>query len=286
VTRGARGRRRALAPTWVVAVLAVAGCARADRASDPLLVFAAADLRDALGDVARAYRAAGGDSAVLVFGSTGDLATQLANGAPADVFFAASASAVDGLAARRRVVDGTRADYALGRLALVARCPAPGRIAAAPAGGGSGRDTTRCPTLTLADLGGPQVRTVAVANPAHAPYGVAAREALERSGLWTRVRPKLVLGANISQAEQFVASGNADAGLVALSLVLRAPGRPYTLVDSALHEPLRQTAVVIAGTARAAGAERFLRYVTGPAGQRVMRRYGFTLPAAVDAGAR
>ena len=250
-------------------------------------MFAAADLRDALADVARAYRAAGGDSAVLVFGSTGDLATQLANGAPADVFFAANASAVDGLAARRRVVDGTRAVYALGRLALVARCPVPGRLGAAtPAGAGSGRGTTRCPTLTLADLGGPLVRTVAVANPAHAPYGVAAREALERAGLWTRVRPKLVLGANISQAEQFVASGNADAGLVALSLVLRAPGRPYTLVDSALHEPLRQTAVVIAGTARAAGAERFLRYVTGPAGQRVMRRYGFTLPAAVNAGAR
>ena len=249
-------------------------------------MFAAADLRDALADVARAYRAAGGDSAVLVFGSTGDLATQLANGAPADVFFAASASAVDALAARHRVVGGRRVVYALGRLALVARCPVPGRIAATRAGGGAGRDTTRCPTLTLADLGGPQVRTVAVANPAHAPYGIAARQALERSGLWARVGPKLVLGANISQAEQFVATGNADAGLIALSLVLRVPGRPYTVVDSTLHEPLRQTAVVIAGSPRAAGAERFVRYVTGPAGQRVMRRYGFTLPAAVDAGAR
>jgi molybdate transport system substrate-binding protein len=264
----------------------VAACARAARPSDPLLVFAAADLRDALADVARAYRAAGGDSAVLVFGSTGDLATQLANGAPADVFFAANASAVDGLAARHRVVDGTRAVYALGRLALVARCRAPRRLAPTPAGGGSEGDTTRCPTLTLADLAGPQVRTVAVANPAHAPYGVAARQALERSGLWPRVRPKLVLGANVSQAEQFVATGNADAGLIALSLAIRAPGRAYTLVDSALHEPLRQTAVVIAGSARPAGAERFLRYVTGAAGQQVMRRHGFTLPAATVAGAR
>lgn len=281
MTHGAGTGWRVLAAACLVTL---GGCARAERPAGPLLVFAAADLRDALAEVARDHRAAGGDSAVLVFGSTGDLATQIANGAPADLFFAASAPPVDSLAARGLVVDGTRAVYALGRLALVARCAAPARGAAGvpvPTRGASG-----CPTLTLADLGGPGVRTVAVADPAHAPYGLAARQALERSGLWERVRPKLVLGANISQAEQFVATGNADAGLIALSLVLRVPGRPHALVDPALHDPLRQTAAVIAGSARPAAAARFLQYVLGPAGQRAMRRYGFTLPPAAAAGAR
>ena len=254
-------RRRA---TLACAALLTA-CGR-PKPAEPLLVFAASDLRYALADVAARYRASGGDSAVLVFGSTGDLATQIANGAPADVFFAANAEAVDDLARRRLLVDGTRAVYAIGKLALVARCSDP--VPNAP----------RCPTLALADLATPAVKVVAIADPAHAPYGKAARQALERAGLLERVRPKLVLGANITQAYQFVETGNADAGLVAVSLALRTPGRAYALVDSTLYDPLRQTVAVPSSSAHQAAAVRFLRYVRGADGQSAMRRYGFAPP--------
>ena len=254
--------RRAAA--WCLTVLGAA-CARADRPARPgapLLVYAASDLRYALADAARHYRAAGGDSVVLVFGSTGNLTTQIENGAPADLFFAANAEAIDTLAAHHLVVDGTRAVYAVGRLALVARCAVP----------------DPCPTPALADLAAPAVKVVSIADPSHAPYGRAARQALERAGLWPRVQPKLVLGANITQAYEFVQTGNADAGLVALSLVLHTPGRSYTLVDSALYDPLRQTVAVPTTSPRAAAAVRFLRWVRSGAGQATMRGYGFEGP--------
>lgn len=250
----------------LVALGLTTACARGDAAREaPLVVFAASDLRDALGELARDHRAAGGDSVVLVFGSTGDLAAQVAGGAPADLFFAANAQAIDALAAEGIVVDSTRAVYAIGRLAIVAPCAAGG--AAAP-----------CDVPALADLARPTVRTVAIADPSHAPYGMAARQALERAGLWDAVRPKLVLGGNVSQAEQFVATGNADAGIVALSLVLRTPGRPHVVVDASLHDPLRQTVAVVAASRRQDAARRFLARLRDAGGQAIMRRYGFTLP--------
>jgi len=266
--------RRAAAVCVLAVMACAAACARSDQppAAGPVLVFAASDLRHALADVARRYRAAGGDSVTLVFGSTGDLTTQIANGAPADLFFAANAAAIDTLAAHRLVVDDTRAVYAVGRLALVARC------AAESADADSVPDASRCPTPTLADLAAPAVHVVAIADPAHAPYGRAAQQALERAGLWARVQPKLVLGANITQAYQFVETGNADVGLVALSHVLATPGRPYTLVDSTLHDPLRQTVAALTTGPHRTAAVRFLRYVEGDAGQAIMRGYGLARP--------
>jgi molybdate transport system substrate-binding protein len=244
-----------------LALLFLAACGRAPEpapASDPLIVFAASDLRDALTEIAAAHRAAGGDSATLVFGSTGELATQIANGAPADLFFAANAAAIDTLAARGALLDSTRAVYAIGRVAVIGSCGAR--------------------ACTLDDLTGPNVQRVAIANPAHAPYGLAAKQALERAGLWTRLEPRLVLGNTVSQAEQFVTSGNADAGLVALSLAMRAKDRPYTLVDSALHAPLRQTVAVTRSSPRVPAAVRFLRFATGDHGRELLARYGFTAP--------
>ena len=264
----------------IAAVLCIA-CGADDRGDGttqagggPVLVFAASDLRDALTDLARTHRASGGDSLVLVFGSTGDLATQIRNGAPADIFFAANAKAIDDLAARGQVIDSTRAVYAIGRLAVIARCASTASTAS------TARDAApaSCRSLSLTDLAGATIRTVAIADPSHAPYGLAARQALERSGLWARVQPKVVMGANISQAEQFVATGNADAGVVALSLALRTPGRAYTLVDSALHDPLRQTVAVVAGSARPDAAVRFLTFTRSDTGTAIMRRYGFTTP--------
>ncbi len=260
--------RRAFA--WGAAA-ALCGAASAPwRPSAPLLVFAAADLREALPEVAAAYRRAGGDSVTLVFGATSDLATQIANGAPADAFFAADQAAIAGLAARRAVVGGTSRVYAVGRLALV-------MARGATAGGAP--EASR-----LADLARPGVRTVVIADPAHAPYGRAARQALERAGLWDAVRAKVVYAPNVAQAYRFVVGGNADAGIVArASLGAAAPGAAYALVDTTLYAPIRQAAAVVASSAQPAAAARFVEYATGAPGFAVLRRYGFGPPPAAAA---
>lgn len=241
--------------------------ARPDAA--PLLVFAAADLREALPEIAAAYRRAGGDSVVLTFGATGDLATQIANGAPADVFFAADERALDTLAARGAVDAGSRRSYAVGGLALVA-APGAGAVRA------------------LADLAAPAVHTVAIADPAHAPYGRAARQALERGGVWARVGPKVVYAPNVAQAYRDVTSGNADAGIVALAAVEGVPGAPpFVRVDRTLHDPVQQGAAVVRATppadsartaARMAAARRFLDFATLAPGFRILQRFGFEPP--------
>jgi molybdate transport system substrate-binding protein len=121
---------------------------------------------------------------------------------------------------------------------------------------------------------------VAIANPAHAPYGRAAKEALERAGAWADLAPRLVLGENVSQAAQFAASGNAIAGIFAYSLTFSASvsgrGR-HALVPEAAHAPLRQRMALVRGADEEARA--FYRYLQGPAARAVFSRYGFTLPA-------
>ncbi len=277
-----RAFSRVARPRVVMSMVAVAAalatstaCSSRDRTAsgsatsvEPVTVFAAADLRFALADVARLYRAQGGDSLVLVFGSTGDLTTQIINGAPADLFFAANAPAIDSLASRSMIVDSTRRVYALGRLALIARCPTTRLV--------SQTADARCPApARLEDVAASTVRSIAIADPAHAPYGLAARQALERAGLWKAVEPRIVLGANVSQAYQFVSTGNADVGLVALSLVARDTVLGHTLVDAALHDPLRQTVAVMAASAHQDAAVKFLAFLETPAAKEAMHGFGF-----------
>jgi molybdate transport system substrate-binding protein len=119
---------------------------------------------------------------------------------------------------------------------------------------------------------------VAIANPQHAPYGLAAKQALERAGLWPAIEPKLVFGENVQQAAQFVRSGSAEAGIVARS-VADTPDLSWTLVDAQLHAPLNQVAVVLARTKQPAVAQSFLEFVNGTEGRAVMRQFGFLLPS-------
>lgn len=231
----------------------------ADGAPDPLLVLAASDLQFALPRVAAAFEERTGTPVELVLGSTGNLATQVENGAPADVFLAADERFVERLERGGHVVAGSRRVYAVGRLALVWR-----EGVAEPAG--------------LAELAGDAYRTVAIANPEHAPYGMAAREALRAAGVWDAIQRGLVLGENVGQAMQFVRTGNADAGVVALGVAVGQGGLSYRAVDAALHAPLRQAGAVVRGSRRAEEAAAFLEVLTGPAGQEVLGRYGFEPP--------
>lgn len=242
--------------------LALAGCAGETRDdAAPLLVLAASDLQVAFEEILSLFEARTGERVSLVLGSTGNLATQIRNGAPGDLFFAANESFLEELIAAGRVEPNTRRIYALGRLVLVAP---------------PGRD----PPAEIASLAAPGFEIVAIANPEHAPYGIAARDALERAGLWDWIQPRLVLGENVSQTYQLVRTGNADVGIVALGLVMGAPGDPvpYTLVGSELHAPLRQAAGVVTGSARPEFAQAFLDLVLSPEGQEIMARYGFEPP--------
>ena len=133
----------------------------------------------------------------------------------------------------------------------------------------------------MEDLLKPEVRRIAIANPDHAPYGVAAREALQSAGIWDALQSKLVLGENISQAYQYAVTGNVDAGIVALSLAMPAAageaGR-YVLIPETLHAPLDQAYAVIKGTAHEREARAFAAFVASPPGREIMRKYGFVMP--------
>jgi molybdate transport system substrate-binding protein len=132
----------------------------------------------------------------------------------------------------------------------------------------------------VAALASAAYRTVAIANPEHAPYGRRPGRRWRRREAWTAVRPRLVVGENVAQAMQFVRTGNADAGLVALGVAIGQREVPYRVVDAALHAPLRQGARCHGEPPPGSGAAAFLEEVAGPAGQRVLGRYGFEAPDA------
>jgi molybdate transport system substrate-binding protein len=220
-----------------------------------LSIAAASDLRPAFTRLAREHERRTGDRVVLSFGSSGQLAQQIANGAPFDLFASASVAYVDAVLAAGRGDPGTKSTYAFGRIVVWSRDRA----------------------YELEDLAGGDVRRVAIANPEHAPYGQAARQALERAGVLAEVQPKLVLGENVSDTQRLAASGNADAAVVALSLAVASDGR-WTRVPARLHDPLEQALVVTEEGEGARSARRFAAMLDGREGRAAMRRYGFLLP--------
>lgn len=232
----------------------------ADGQGEKLVVSAASDLAPVLDRLVPMFRERTGLDVELNLGSTGQLAQQISAGAPVDVFLSASRQAVDDLQREGRLLPGSQAAYAIGRLTLWTR---PGRT----------------PVTTLGELRRVDVRRVAIANPDHAPYGIAARQALIASGLWEEVQPKLVLAENIRQAFQFAQSGNVDVGLVALSLVVFS-GEHYGLVPERLHEPLVQVLAIPASSRRQAEARRFAAFLRGEEGRRVLEAFGFVVPPA------
>jgi molybdate transport system substrate-binding protein len=244
----------------VLVAAVTAGPARAQaRPSAPLTVFAAADLGPPLKQIVPQFERQTGSSVTVVVGSTGMLAQQIRNGAPADVFFAANESFIKELAAENLTLRQTHALYARGRIATVTLKSSGIRI------------------VELTDLADPRVRRIAIANPQHAPYGLAARQALEAAGVWKIVEPKLVFGENVQQAVQFVRSGSAQAGLVARS-VADTPDLQWQLVDDRLHAPLNQVAAVTARTKQPGLSMSFVEFVNGAQGRLVMRQFGFLLP--------
>lgn len=254
--------RRATLCLLVALLLALTACKRekAPAANGPVLVAAAADLTLAFEDLGRSFEKQTGKTVTFSFGSTGLLARQLEQGGPFDVFAAANVSFVDQVVAAGACDGATKAPYARGRIAVVTR---------------KGAAT---PPKSVGELAEPRFAHIAIANPEHAPYGQAAREALRSAGVWGAVEPRLILGENVRQTMQYVATGNVEVAIVALALVVNDHQNPWFLVDQGLHKPIDQAlAVCNHGSNRQGGAE-FVQFINSESGRAVMRRYGFLLP--------
>ena len=233
-------------------------------AAQTLTVAAASDLQSALPAIAAQFEKETGHKATLTFGSSGNFVTQIENGAPFDVFLSADLDYPRRLERAGLTERGTLYQYATGHIVLWAR-------------NDSGIDLR----AGLSVLTNANVRKVAIANPQHAPYGRAAVAALRHEQLYERVRGKLVLGENISQAAQFVQSGNAQVGVLALSLALapalKAAGQ-YVAIPESFYPPIDQAAVVLVMSRQKAIARQFMDFLKKPEIVRLLKSYGFALP--------
>jgi len=249
---------------WLVAAsILLTGCLPSDVQNTPqpvtLTVSAASDLGPAFREIGPLFEAETGIKASFNFGSTGQLAQQIEQGAPVDLFAAADAARIAALGAKGLVLSDTVTVYAVGRIVLWTREGSPLRLE------------------RVEDMLRPEVTKIAIANPDHAPYGVAARQAMQSANIWEQLQDKLVLAENVQQALQYAQAGNVDAAVIAHSLVVQGSGR-WTLVPAELHEPIVQVLAVISGTRHEGEARRFADFVTGPRGREVLQKYGFTLP--------
>lgn len=256
-------RRRALALTFSLLALLPGRGVLAQ--SDAPVIAVASSMQFAVTEIAEAFSRDTGETVRLSFGSSGNFARQIREGAPFEVFIAADEDIILGLHKDGFSPDEGRV-YAIGRLVLAVPHGSPlapdGSLAALKAALAEGRITR-----------------FAIANPEHAPYGMRAREALMHQGLWEDVQPYLVLGENITQAAQFALSGNAEGGITAYSLVLSAELKDlgsWDLIPQEWHQPLRQRIVTLNEAGETARA--FYAYMDSETAHDIMKRYGFDLP--------
>jgi molybdate transport system substrate-binding protein len=236
-----------------------ASCGKPAESEEKLIVSAASDLIPAFRELGTNFEQASGIKITFNFSSTGILARQIENGAPADLFAAANIGFIDGLEKKGLIIADTKALYARGRITLWI----------AP--------TNKAEISKLEDLARPEVEKISIANPEHAPYGTAAREAFQSLGIWSTVQPKCVFGDNVRQALQYAEAGEVNAAVVALSLSMQTKGN-WILIPQELHQPLDQALAIIKGSKREKEARQFALFINGPQGRPIMRKYGFILP--------
>jgi len=223
---------------------------------EPLVVSAASSLILAFDQIGTRYEQQTGTPVIFNFAASGQLAQQIEQGAPVDLFVSANVAYVEDLAAKGWVLSDTVQVYARGRLTLWTRAD------------------TSLGVETVEDLLRPEVRRVAIANPEHAPYGVAARQSLQTAGLWESVQPKLVFGENVRQALQFAETGDVDVAIVPLSLSTSSGGR-WKLIPESLHTPIDQALAVVSGSPRQTQARDFATFICGSEAGSILREYGF-----------
>ncbi|MEI6305527.1 MAG: molybdate ABC transporter substrate-binding protein [Deltaproteobacteria bacterium] len=230
--------------------------------AEKITIAAAADLKYAMDEIISDFRKKQpGDEVQVVYGSSGKFLTQIQQGAPYDLFFSADIGFPRELA-KHGLASSDVKPYAVGRIVLWSAY----------------MDATG---FTLASLTDVKIKKIAIANPKHAPYGKRAEEALRSSAIWDRVQAKLVYGENIAQTAQYVQSGNAQVGIIALSLVLSpelSNKGGYYLIPDTLHNSLEQGFVITKQGANKPLAKQFADYFGSKQARSVMLKYGFALP--------
>lgn len=247
------------------ALLTAPGVSAQQSNSQELTVAAAADLSSVLQDIANRYQKKTGVQLKLSFGASGALTQQIENGAPFDIFFSADMDYPRHLITAGQADDGSLYEYAVGKLVVWVPANSPLDL---------DRDGMKA-------LLGSSVKKISIANPEHAPYGRAAVAALKHAGLYDRLSDRVVLGENVGQAAQFVESGNAQAGFIALAHAvapsMQGKGK-YWIVPPQDYPPLAQGVVVVSHSQRKKEAAEFLAYIKTPEIKAVLERYGFQVP--------
>jgi molybdate transport system substrate-binding protein len=224
-----------------------------------LVVAAAANLTDAFAEIGPRFSSEAGIRVVFSFGATADLARQIENGAPFDVFAAADTAHVERLERQGLITPGSRALYARGR--LVMWFP-PGSIFKAE---------------RIEDLTSKAFERIAVAKPDVAPYGQATVESLQALGIWNQVEPKVIYGQSVSQAKQFAATGNAEVAFIPLALVKPGEGT-YVEVNEESHKPINQALGVVKDSPKQAAARQFVDFLLSKEGQEILLKKGYSTP--------
>lgn len=246
----------------LIAMLFLLVMAHVAQAGGQITIAAAADLKFAMDEIVSLFGKAHPAARVAtVYGSSGKFHTQIRQGAPYDLYFSADIAYPRALKADGFAASEVQA-YALGRIVLWRAS----RAGKAP---------------SLEDLTDPAIQSIAIANPRHAPYGKRAEEALRAAGVWDKVESRLVYGENVAQTAQFVQTGNAQVGVIALALAVSpelARKGGYWLIPDDLHAPLEQGFIITRRAENNALAQQFADYMGSKAARAVMTRYGFVLP--------
>ncbi len=234
----------------------------ATESGEKITVAAAADLVLAFKDIEAVYEQATGNDAEITYSSSGTAREQINNGAPYDVYASANIKYVDDLIEQDKIIAETKELYAIGRVGIATLV-------------GNSLQIT-----DASDLLKPEYIKIAIADPSHAPYGVAAKEALESLGVWDKLEDKMVYGKDIQDVLTQLKTGNVEAALISLSVVNKDEVN-FLLLDDNLHNPLKQAIAVVKGTEHEQAAREFIKFVNGEQGRDIMKKYGFVLPGEI-----
>lgn len=248
----------------LLALLMAGGCR--PQSSQPIqsktpeiVVAAAANLTDAFAEIGPRFTSKTGVRVVFSFGATADLAKQIENGAPFDVFAAADTEHIDSLERKGLLTSGSRALYARGR--LVVWVPPGNNLRA----------------QRIEDIVAKDFDRIAIAKPDVAPYGRAAVESLQALGIWSQIEPKVIYAQNVSQAKQYASTGNAEVAFIPLALVPAGSGT-YIEVNEALHRPIEQSLGIVMSSVNQLAARQFVQFLLSSEGQEIMVRKGYRKP--------
>jgi molybdate transport system substrate-binding protein len=257
--------RRSICLTRLLVVVALAfGLSAGLCSAQEITVAAAADLQFAMQEIGTRFQQESGKTVKLIYGSSGNFAQQLQNGAPFDMFFSANLDYPKQLETAGLTEPGSFYQYAIGK--IVVWVP---------------NDSKLDLSAGLKALLDPSIKKIAIANPQHAPYGKAAVAALQKESIYDQVKDKFVLGENISQTASFVASGSADVGIIALSLALspnmKDKGR-YAEVPAGDYPAIEQACVIVRSSKNKDIAQLFEKFIQSPPIKEVFKKYGFAIP--------